>query len=278
MSKLSAIPRGIVIAMHLALISLVLLATVPLALGGLDVKMVGDPEVKYEDYSIKVSLTADVTTDLYFDITGFSCDVSVTFGGQTLDVPGEAVTISKKGSTRINVDVEIPLTSVLMMMLSSASYDDQDIILTVVIKGSTLGGMISTSVKVDTVIADGIVRDDILVNDPDHLKVKFTMPSGSGLLEDIFGSGPIAITIGEPGKEVTFTVNTYPRGADDPFVIILDMVSSAGSSLIADLEAVLVAGGDVTVTYGGNTYTFKLTEEQLRFIINMLKTLHERWK
>jgi len=282
MSLLSAVPRGIVLAMQVTLVALVLLATVPMALGGIDVDVKDDAEIKYDasTCSIRVNLEADISTDLYFDITGFSYAVYFNAGGKTFIVCEEDVgTIKRNGTTTVNVNGEVPLVLLAMTMLSGAS-DGSDASIVANIRGSTLAGMISASISVGTSVAN--VIDDAVITITDYgfgsdvLDAAFKV-GASEILEEIAGSAPggkFVITIGKaPGPVVTCEVTLTDDGAGG-FDIETNIISSVGGSLTDALETIAdaVAGG--TVDGECNGVPFTLTEDQLTFATEMLMVVY----
>ncbi|MDR0334530.1 MAG: hypothetical protein LBH69_01420, partial [Methanomassiliicoccaceae archaeon] len=130
-------------------------------------------------------MTAEVGTDLYFDITGFRYDACLTSGGRTFFA---AVTdVGTIRDTKLEIREEIPLAALVMMMLCGVS-GDADTVLSVGIRGSTLGGMISASARANTVIAD-IVRGSVTVNDDlSVLNAEFTAAAEIGdIIDAMFG-------------------------------------------------------------------------------------------
>jgi len=275
MSLLSTVPRVIIIAMQVALVSLVLLATVPIAMGGVDVDVTKDPEIKYNDYSVEFSMEMVIDTNLYFDLTGFRYSVSLTSGGHTLSVVPETDLGTIKHTT-VTINGEIPLTTLAMMMVYGAA-SDTDTVMTVAIRGSTLMGMITADVKVNTVITDAVSGDVTVNADGSELSAVFTVPEGAydlfdDIYDDIFGSGPIAIVIG--GVEITIDATL----AGGSYTFTVDVTCSSGSTILADLEAALAAAdadGNITITINGVTYT--LTKAEVEFIIGMLKIMMEEY-
>lgn len=262
MSLLSAIPRGVVLAMQLALVSLVLLATVPIAMGGVQIDN-ADPEVKFDDttYTVKVDMTASISTNLYFDVTGFSAGVSLAAGDQCFElyrindmtIPRKGTDIDLKGTSH-----EISLMTFVTMMVYGA-YCGENVLLVLDIRGSTLSGMMSMSTSVSTVVAD--MTDGSMTMTSSSLSASFTVPA-SELIEEIFAGGPVTIKIGD----LECTVTLGPGG-----VITVTMDTGAsGASLIEALEAAIAAatGDTVTVNYNGTDYT--MTKEQVTAMISML--------
>jgi len=274
MSKLSLIPKGVVIAMQASLVALILLAVVPIALGGLEVDA-GDPEIDYSDYALTVTLEGDAHSDLYFEIS-IRYNVSITSGGEMMLVYGsDSKTIPRNGNASIDMDAKIPLTSVIMMML--LCVDESDMIMTVEARASTLGGMLTLSAGTDTVIADEILSVDnkgIAVTGADienftELKTKFTLPS-SDLSDSIFGkaAGSVLIKIGGFECRMDWTY------ASDDYTITVN-IDGTGSSVIDDINSERNADGSVGVSYDGTSSS--LTSEQTDLIVRVLSVLYERW-
>jgi len=275
MSKLSLIPKGIVTAMQIALVSLILLAVVPIALGGLDVDMEG-PEIRYENHSVIVSLDGSANSDLYFDINGFRYDISITSGGERMHVHGsDGMTIPRNGSTSIGIDVDIPLTSVIMMLLLCVN-DENGMIMTIDAGASTLGGMLSVSASVDRVIAGDVVgiieADGTDIGSFDELRAHFSVPS-SELSDILFGPGTPVSMIAIGDMVIHITDLTTGAGVYD---ITLIITASAGGSITDDLTDAMDAGGRVHATYDGSS-PVELTKEQTDLIVNSLNILYQRW-
>ena len=271
MSWLSTVPRVIVLAMQVSLAALVILATVPIVMGGVDVDVTEDPEITYEDHELKFTMEFVIDTNLYFDITGFYYGVYLKSGGQTLTVKEEDIGTLKH--TTVRIEEGIPLVVLAMMMVYGAAGDG-DTVITVEIGGSTLMGMISVSVKVDTVVAEAGSSTVTMNADGSELNAEFTVPpSLSGILDDIFdeiaGELPATIKIGD--TEVTVDI---VKEADGSYTVTVDAISSPGSTLIEDLEAALAAldaDGNITIEINGIEY--KLAKEDVDFIISILGLL-----
>ena len=272
MRFLYLIPRGVVIAMEAALVALILLATVPIATGGLDVS---DPEVDTEidGQMIKVNLSAHVRTNLYFDVTDLHLDLALSSGDNTYSVPGASHNIPKNFDGRVELEAEMPLIMGMMILLcgvSDGTDDDHDVILTVSAGASTLGGMISVSVDIGLEVAAGIDGTITIGAGDKTVKAKFTVP-GSDILDDIFASGtwPVTAAIGDLTCVISFTDN-----GDGTYEVSVDMTSSSGSVTDA-IDNARNSDGGVTITYGG--VTIVLTKEQTDLIVDILKMLCERW-
>ena len=273
MSLLSTVPKVVIIAMQVALVSLVLLAAVPIAMGGVDVNVTKDPEIRYNDRSVEFSMEMVIDTDLYFDITGFGYSVYLTSGGQRFTIGEKDIGTIKH--TTVTIEEEISLAVLVMMMVSGAS-SETDMVITVELRGSTLMGMISADVRVDTVIT-GAVSGTVTVNaDGSELTAEFAVPVGEYdiidlICDDVFGSGgTIVIEIGG----VTITINAAPVGGS--YVFTVDITCSSGSTILEDLEAALAtadADGYIEIKINGDPYT--LTKADAEFIIAMLTPLLE---
>ncbi|MCL1905098.1 MAG: hypothetical protein FWG19_03125, partial [Methanomassiliicoccaceae archaeon] len=122
MRFLYLIPKGVVVAMEVALVALILSATVPIALGGLDVS---DPEVNTEidGQMIKVNFSAHLSTDLYFDITDLHMDLVFASGDNSYSVQGAGHDIPKNFDGRIELEAEMPLIVGMMILLCAVSDD-----------------------------------------------------------------------------------------------------------------------------------------------------------
>jgi len=269
MSLLSTVPKVIVIAMQVALAALVILATVPIALGGVHVNVTEPAEITYDDYAVRVTMAADVDTDLYFDITGFRYNVYVSSGGRTFLAGGEDIGTVK--NTNIRISAEIPF-AVLAMMMLCGTPDDPDLTVSADLRGSTLGGMISASARVDAVVAD-IGNIIVTVNeDMSELHAGLTVDADIGsIADDIFGHGTVIVKIGD----VTITVapGIYTDGS---YTVVVTVTCSSGPIIEALEKALENASEDgVTVYYDGTEY--KLTEEDVKEIIEILKMLYGRY-
>jgi len=270
MSLLSAIPRGVVLAMQLALVSLVLLATVPIATGGVQIDN-ADPEVKFDDttYTVKVDMTASISTNLYFDVTGFSAGVSLSAGDQCFELYRiNDMTIPRKGTdiALSGTSHEMPLMTFVTMMVYGA-FRDENVVLVLDIRGSTLSGMMSMSTSVSTVVAD--ISDGSMTLTSDSLSASFTVPA-SELIEEIFASGStITIDIGDP-HTLTCTVTLGPGGV---ITVTMDVIPPA-TSLIEALETAIAGAvdGKVKVYYDGNEV--EMTLEQVTAMISMLELMY----
>ncbi|MCL2143815.1 MAG: hypothetical protein FWH44_06140, partial [Methanomassiliicoccaceae archaeon] len=264
MGKLSLLPKIIVTAMQVTLVALILLAVVPLAMGGLNVDGYDDSEINYDPstHKVTVHLEAEITTDLYFDITGFYCDAVITAGGESVLIHSVEMDIPKNGTTPFKFDAEIPVTTFVMMTLLAAE-NDTDIVVTVNIRGSTLSGMITASVSVDTVITEDLGA--VITVADDHIHAEFTVPD-SEMLDDILKelpSGSVTIDIGGTICTVTY----------DPVTgkVVIDVTSSAPgtTSIIDDIEGARNSDGSVDVSYDGGP-PVTLTEEEADQLIEML--------
>ena len=277
MSRLSLIPKGVVIAMQVSLVSLILLATVPLALGGLNVDIESGPDVNYDAsvHELVVSLKGQAHADLYFDITGFRYDISITSGGERMYVYGsDDMGISRKGSTSVGMDASVPLMSALMMLL--LCVDSDDMILTIEAKGSTLGGMLSLKACSDIVLAEDVVSSSVNVTGADigsfkELNVTFFVPS-SDLADEIFGPGGIVIDVMDGSDVVaTFAVVVSPSAGGYDITVNI----SSSDPLIGAIEGARSSNGGIDVEYDGAPS--ELNKGQTDLIVGTLKILYGRW-
>ena len=260
MSKLSLIPKGVVIAMQAALVSLVLLAIVPIASGGLEVNIESGPDIDYDDHFLRISLVGNADADIYFNITDFRYDIIITSGGQVMNVfESDSMTISRKGVTPIDMDASVPLTSVLMMLL--LCVDESDMILTVNTSASTLGGMISLSASADTVFAGDIASTGSMTVEDNELRIPFSIPV-SELTGKIFAED-VVISIGD--------TTIYVDCDDNGVLSLIDVrIVSSGGSVMDDIE------NAYSVSYDGSAPE-TLTAEQKGLITGTLAILYERW-
>ncbi|MDR2866313.1 MAG: hypothetical protein LBV13_02785 [Methanomassiliicoccaceae archaeon] len=265
MSVLSMVPRGIVIAMQVSLVALVLLAAVPLAMGGINVNAGDGAVVEYDDenYAVSVTLSAYITSSgLYFDITGFRCDVTIATGGKTVLFDNEETTIPKNGTTSLVLDAEVPVATVMMMMLLAAS-DDSDVIITVSLRGSTLGGMITASASTDAVVSERITDGTVTIAD-DHIEATFKLP-GSDILDDLLViPGSITFSIGDMSCTVTYDDVTKD--------VHIDVTCAPGSTIMDDIYDAMNADGSADILYD-SIKTIELTKEQMDMIIEILRML-----
>jgi len=282
MGVLSAIPKGVVLAMQIALAALVVLAVVPIAAGGMQIDDLRSDLPEYENGVISVNAKATVTTDLYFDITGFGYDVSIVSGGNRITFAEEpGMTIPKKGSTDIDVQVEIPLTTVIMMLLLGVFSEDQQAKIELKIGGSTLGGMISVSAEMD-VFAPNIVdvtecEIDMTPdgNDIEYMGLKFRIKILSDII-DLIPDLNAKINIG--GTEIIFSKAKVPDpGKESERDIALSWAAGPGEGILESIEAAVAAGGgdgiDITYDDGSGPQDIHLTKEQADLIVDILKMI-----
>ncbi|MCL2143485.1 MAG: hypothetical protein FWH44_04425 [Methanomassiliicoccaceae archaeon] len=269
MSLLSAVPRGIVIAMQVALAALVILAVVPIALGGVHVDVKDNAKIEYDvsGYAVTVSMRADIDADLYFDITGAGYIIYMTSGNETLPIYRQD--LGTLGSGSVDISRSIPLTVIVMMMLCGAS-GNSDTVVTMDIRGSTLGGMISAAARIDAPIAKitdggGAITDG---GGYDVLEASFKVKA-SELIEDMFKAG-ITIMMGDPINGTECTVTFTDDG--DHYLISVKIESSSGNSFIDDIGD---TSGGVKVYYDGTEK--ELSEEDADLVVRIFEILYERW-
>ncbi|MCL1984129.1 MAG: hypothetical protein FWG58_01865 [Methanomassiliicoccaceae archaeon] len=269
MRFLSLIPKGVVIAMQAALVALVLLATVPIATGGLDISDT-DVSTEIDGHVMKVDLSAHVRTNLYFDITDLHLDLTFSSGDNSFAVPGAEHIIPKNFDGRMELETEVSLMTGMMMLLCGVSddpNDSYDVVMTAGVGASTLGGMISVHVDIDIVVAGDIGGTITVGDDKSTMKAEFTV-HGSDILDEISAADWLSVSVGDLGCTVSFIKN----GED--YDITVDMTSSSGP--LADaVDNARNSDGGVTITYGGDTAV--LTKEQTDLIVGILKMLCERW-
>jgi len=268
MGILSSIPKGIVIAMQVALAALVVMAAVPIAAGGIDVENL-ETNLDYVDdeFLVRVSISAALKTSLFFDITGFGYSVSFTSGSETLPVfNSENVTIPRNGTAEIDERADIPLTTLIMMMLLGASSGHPGVDVNLAVRGSTLGGMISASADV-SVMAISIT--DVLktmvphgTDDMDSLYMEFNIHTLPG---DIFPPSGLDITVTIGGTVCTFKVTS----SGDVTVTW----NSSGDGIINDIMTNTTDIG-ISITYNGNSS--ELTKGQADLIVDVLTIIHGR--
>lgn len=264
MNLLPLLPRCIVIAMQASLVALVLLATVPIAMGGVNVDVKQPAELNYADYELTLTMAADVSADLYFDLTGFRYGVHLVSGDSRLFISGED--LGTVHDTAVEVDAAVPLVTLVMMMLRGASYDC-DTSISVNIGGSTLGGMISGTARADIPIADN-VGGSISVNGDLSALSAHIIVSRSDLLLQIFGPG-VTIQIGDLICTIAFTDN------GDTFDISVAFGSSSGRPLTDIINDSRKTDGSVDVYYDGAAAK-ELKKEYVDFTICVLELLHGR--
>jgi hypothetical protein len=283
MSLLSTVPRVIVIAMQVALAALVILATVPLVLGGIEVNVTEKAEISYEDHALRIGMSADVSANLYFDVTGLRYGAYISSGGMVVPLRKDKE-ITTHGT--VVIEERVPLAILAMMTVCGASANC-DTIISVDIRGSTLGGMISGSARADTVIADVIGRGDAIMNADatgygsfNYFEMVFTVSvaddDNETIIDMMFGPG---VTIAIGGFECTVS-SVASATVADAYDITAVMTSSEhrmspGLSLIGDLTKVSEeTTGDIRVCYDGIERT--LTKAELGCIIDILKILYGR--
>lgn len=277
MSVLSAVPKGFVIIMQVSLVALLFLAAVPIAVGGMDVTFAGR-DVTCTGDAIRVEVNGDVVTSgLYFEITGFGYDASVSSGGRTVPLfTAAGVTIPKDGITPVTVGADIPMTVLAMMILYSASSGGDDVVMTFTVRGSTLSGMISAAVSVSgTVISvdTGSADASGIINE---LTAEITA-AGNDLTDAAYGAGTdtgagdgsrtITITVGDPAHWISciITITPVPVGR---YTIGLDITCSDPS--FADSIAGIPIDADGKVDVSCNGTVTKQGREQLDLIADAL--------
>ena len=276
MRLLSAIPKLIVIAMNIALAGLVVLSTVPIAVGGMSIDYM-DVDISYnKNHNVHVNIKADVSTNLYFDITGLYCEVTFSSGGRTLPAfESESFTIPRSGSTSIDFDAAIPATTIMMAILSGVSLEDSETAVAVTIHASTLSDMISVSAGIDVPLTSDmngtIVVSGNSIDNFDGFTAGFTA-TGSETITKIFGTDRLDISIGG----VTGFIHFIQSGSD--CVVNAGMVSE-GPSLTAAIDGTRDPYGRVkaTMTTNGEDIILDLTKEQVDFVIEALKIIFEVW-
>jgi len=275
MGILSAIPKAIVIALQIALAALLVLAVVPLAIGGLDVSDIESEPPEYEDGVITFNASATVNANLFFDITDFGYSVSIVSGDERISISEEpGITISKKGTTYVDIRMEIPLTTVMMLILLGAVTEDQETRMELTVHGSTMSGMISASATMDLLVptvADVSGPGVILTTDEDDImSIDFDMEAD--LLSDFLDMIPSWVKI-----EIGDTLIEFSKVAGNKIEITW---TSASGGLIESIEDAIAAAGvdgvkiHITDSEGTDVYIY-LTKEQARFIVEILKMILE---
>ncbi|MDR0778265.1 MAG: hypothetical protein LBE48_02340 [Methanomassiliicoccaceae archaeon] len=251
MSKLSLIPNGVVIAMQAALVILVLLAAVPIAMGGISADSEEGAKISYDNTknTLAVGFDADVRTNLYFSVDGFSCNIYVESGDMCVISGGIGdITIPGSGSSRIFVNEEIPFIAVVMAMLYGSSFGDDETAVIIEVAGSTLGGMISLKADVRTVVAEtsltSLTMKGVSADTVNQLNASFTVQKND-LTEQMFGTartmktGDLTIAVtsktGTSGYDVTVTM-TAPAGRTIKGEIEMNIETEQAASLIKILE------------------------------------------
>jgi hypothetical protein len=273
MGILSAIPKAIVIALQIALAALLVLAVVPLAIGGLDVSDIESEPPEYEDGVITFNASATVNANLFFDITDFGYSVSIVSGDERISISEEpGITISKKGTTYVDIRMEIPLTTVMMLILLGAVTEDQETRMELTVHGSTMSGMISASATMDLLVptvADVSGPGVILTTDEDDImSIDFDMEAD--LLSDFLDMIPSWVKI-----EIGDTLIEFSKVADNKIEITW---TSASGGLIESIEDAIAAAGvdgvkiHITDSEGTDVYIY-LTKEQAQFILEILKII-----
>ena len=284
MGVLSAIPRVIVVAMQIGLAALLVLAVVPLAIGGLDVSDIEAEEPEYEDGVITFSASAVVDANLFFDITDFGYSISIISGDERISITEEpGITISKKGTTDIIIKAEIPLTSVMMLILLGAVTEDTETRMELTVRGSTMMGMISASAQMDILVptvANADEPDIELAPGGDDI-ISMSLNLTTDALSDILDMIPDHMEVEIGGTLITFDKSAAPGGEIE---IEFEWISKVlGKGLIESIEeaiAAAIAGGgdggiDIKFFDGTNWITIHLTKEQIQFIIEVLKIILE---
>jgi len=278
MDVLSAIPKGIVLAMQVALAALLVLAVVPLATGGLDISDIETEPPDYRDGVISFSAAATVNANLYFDITGFGYTVSVISGDERMIISEEpGIPISRKGATDIDIRAEIPVTTVMMMLLLGAVTEDHETRIELTVRGSTMSGMISASAQIDLFVPTVADADEniVLTTDKDDI-VSMTLNLKTGVLSDILAVIPDHLEIDIGGTVITFSIST----ADGETYITIDWeiddtVLTPVDGLIDGIEKAIADGGDdgIYIDIAGIGVPVHLTKEQAQFIVEVLKII-----
>jgi len=278
MGILSAIPKAIVIAMQIALAALLVLAVVPLAIGGLDVEDIEAEPPEYHKGVITVSATATVNANLFFDITDFGYTVSVVSGDERIGIFEEpGMTISKKGTTYVKIEAEIPLTTVMMLLLLGAVDEDQDTRLELTIRGSTMSGMISASAQMDLFVPTVVNADEpVIVTTPDGDDiVSLALKLETNVLSDIMDLIPSWVKIEIGDTLIAFTKTTV---GDDTVITINWTSDDPDKGLMESIENAVAAGGgiDIRITDSeGTDVKIHLTKEQAQFVVEALKIIME---
>ena len=262
--------------MQIALAALVVLAVVPIAAGGMDINDIEAGPPAYDDSIITVSVTATVTTNLYFDVTGFGYTVSIVSGGERISVSEEpGMTIPRKGTTDIDILAEIPLTTVMMVLLLGAVTEDQETRIELTVRGSTLGGMISVSAEMDILVPTiaNIAEPDIeLTSDGGDIE-SMSLGLRTEVLSEIIASIPDNVKIIIGGTELIFSKTSSGSETD----IELSWTAASGKGIIESIEeAIAAAGGDgIDIMIDGYTDPIHLTKEQAELIVDVLKMIME---
>ncbi|MCL2607065.1 MAG: hypothetical protein FWD92_00695 [Methanomassiliicoccaceae archaeon] len=273
MSSLSAIPKTVVAAMQIALVALLLLTVLPMATGGLSIDVDDSTSMEYDEdtHTFTMRMSVNIDADLTFDITGFRADIWMTSGGNTFIVyESDIMTIPKKSSAEYTFYAEIPLTTVMMMMLGSLDHGNS--VITVNIYASTLGGMISVAASVNIPIVDG--GSPIVINDKEisenRLTAEFILPK-NGMIDTLLESMPSAALSGSIGNaDFDLTI----KSENEAYHVDLS-ISAAASLMYAVKDAPRNELGGINVNYGGGN--IMLTAEQTDLITGVLGMLYERW-
>jgi len=274
MSLLSAVPRVVVAAMQIALVALLVFTVIPIAAGGLNVDINDSAGMEYDEetHTFTMQVSVNIDADLAFDITGLRVDAWMTSGGQKLLVyESETMTVPKKSSDTYTFELNIPLTTVMMMMLTT--LDDHGSYMTVNVYASTLGGMISVSAGINIPVAYDAEFPEIEKElTEEGLTVSFNVPN-EGMIGDLFETISEKNVSGMIGN-AEFRFEMITDG--DEYAVKLEMLSTTDDSLIDSVrDAPRNGQGGINVDYGGNIV--ELTEEQTDLIISVLNMLYERW-
>jgi len=279
MGVLSAIPRAIVLAMQIGLAALLVLAVVPLAIGGLDVSDIEAEEPEYEDGVITFSASAVVDANLFFDITDFGYSISIISGDERISITEEpGITISKKGTTNIDIRAEIPLTTVMMLILLGAVTEDTETRMELTVRGSTMMGMISASAQMDLLVPTIANADEpeILLTPGGDDIISISLELETDVLSEILNMIPDDIVINIGGTVITFSKTTV---GDDTSIEFDWASATPGKGLIESIEeaiaAAIAGGGDGGIDIEIMGITIHLTKEQIQFIIEVLKIILE---
>lgn len=275
MSKLSAVPKVIVKAMQIALISLVLTAAVPLATGGLSISD-GSAGITYGGNTMSVDVKANIGTDLYFDVTNFRCDVRVSSGDCVVTFAGPGATIARNGNTPLDISAEISLIDLMVIMLFGASDGDAELTVTMDLRGSTLAGMLSLRSSVDIVVACITAGNVEISDDGCELTAEFVILKNGlfdiiidDIMNEFDAGGKMRISAGD----LTFTVKMEDTA--DGHSVFAEIVSSAGTlaDAIGDLmnSVPTDADGHYMIEYNG--VGSLLTEKDMERLIDMLTSL-----
>jgi hypothetical protein len=244
----------------------------------LDVSDIEAEPPEYKKGVITFNASATVNANLFFDITDFGYSISVVSGDERITISEEpGITISKKGTTYIDIQMEIPITTVMMLILLGAATEDQDTRMELTVHGSTMSGMISASAQMDVWVPTVTNVDDTVVLTTDGKDiVSLAFDLRADVLSEILKAIPDSVVINVGGTVITFL---KPVPGDDTYFTIdweIDgSVPDPADGLIESIEKAIADGGadGIDVYIPGLIDPVHLTKEQAQFIVEVLKII-----